>query len=119
MHLVHKSGDGALAVLGVMINEGAHNSDFDNVWNNLPLHAGDHKDVGVVMKALELLPASKGYTTYSGSLTTPPCSEGVTWLLLNDPIEISKKQIDAFSKIIEANNRPVQPLNGRSLEAAK
>ncbi len=119
MHLVHKSKDGALAVVGVMINQGRHNANFDNAWNNLPTHAGDHKDVGVVMKAVELLPKQKKYTTYSGSLTTPPCSEGVTWLVLNDPIEMSKAQIDAFGAIIEANNRPVQPLNRRSLTAVK
>jgi carbonic anhydrase len=117
MHLVHKSKDGALAVVGVMINEGSHNSDFDNAWNNLPAHAGDHKDVGVVMKAVEMLPKSRKYTTYSGSLTTPPCTEEVTWLVLNEPIEMSKAQIEAFSKIIHANNRPVQPLNKRSLKA--
>ncbi|MEE9543307.1 MAG: carbonic anhydrase family protein [Thermodesulfobacteriota bacterium] len=119
MHLVHKSEDGALAVVGVMINEGAHNANFDNAWNNLPVHSGDHKDVGVVMKAVELLPESKKYTTYSGSLTTPPCSEGVTWLVLNDSVEMSKSQIEAFGEIIHANNRPVQPLNRRPLKAAK
>ncbi len=119
MHLVHKSEDGALAVVGVMIEEGKHNANFDNAWNNLPLHAGDHKDVGVVMKAAKLLPKSKKYTTYSGSLTTPPCSEGVTWLVLNEPIKMSKKQIKAFGDIVEANNRPVQPVNKRSLKAAK
>ncbi len=119
MHLVHKSKDGALAVVGVMIEEGGHNANFDNAWNNLPLHAGDHKDVGVVMKAAELLPESKKYTTYSGSLTTPPCSEGVTWLVLNESIEMSKKQIKAFGDIVEANNRPVQPVNDRALRAVK
>lgn len=119
MHLVHKSNEGALAVVGVMINEGRHNSSFDNAWNNLPLNSGDHKDVGVVMKALELLPKSKKYTTYSGSLTTPPCSEGVTWLLLNEPIAMSEKQIAAFAKIVEHNNRPVQPVNNRVLKADK
>ncbi len=119
MHLVHKAEDGALGVVGVMIEEGKHNSNFDNAWNNLPAHAGDHKDVGVVMKAAELLPKSKKYTTYSGSLTTPPCTEGVTWLVLNEPIEMSKKQIEAFGHIVEQNNRPVQPVNRRSLKSAK
>jgi carbonic anhydrase len=119
MHLVHKAADGSLGVVSVMIDEGRHNSNFDNVWNNLPLHAGDHKDVGVVMKAAQLLPDSKKYTTYSGSLTTPPCSEGVTWLVLNEPIEMSKKQIEAFGKIVEKNNRPVQPVNGRTLRVVK
>lgn len=119
MHLVHKSKEGALAVVGVMIEEGGHNANFDNAWNNLPLHAGDHKDVGVVMKAVELLPKSRKYTTYSGSLTTPPCSEGVTWLVLNESIEMSEKQIKAFGDIVEANNRPVQPVNDRALRAVK
>ncbi|MBE9532271.1 MAG: carbonic anhydrase family protein [Proteobacteria bacterium] len=119
MHLVHKAADGALAVVGVMIEEGKHNSSFDNAWHNLPAHSGDHKDVGVLMKAAELLPKSKGYTTYSGSLTTPPCTEGVTWLVLNESIHLSKKQIEAFAHIVEHNNRPVQPVNKRSIKSAK
>jgi carbonic anhydrase len=119
MHLVHKADDGALGVVGVMIEEGRHNANFDNAWNNLPQHAGDHKDVGVVMKAASLLPDSRKYTTYSGSLTTPPCSEGVTWLVLNEPVKMSAKQIERFAKIVEKNNRPVQPVNGRSLRAVK
>jgi len=119
MHLVHKSSDGALAVVGVMIREGAHNANFDNAWSNLPANAGDHKDIGVIMKAAMLLPKSKKYTTYSGSLTTPPCSEGVTWLVLNEPVEMSKDQIEAFGAIIHANNRPIQPLNRRPLKVVK
>ncbi len=116
MHLVHKSADGALAVVGVMIISGPHNSAFDNVWAFLPHEVGS-RDAGVLVDAEGLLPAKRGYTTYSGSLTTPPCTEGVTWLVLNDPVTMSAKQINAFGEIFKGNNRPVQPLNRRSLSA--
>ncbi len=116
MHLVHKSADGALAVVGVMIISGPHNPAFDNVWAFLPHDVGSH-DAGVLISAESLLPSSRGYTTYSGSLTTPPCTEGVTWLVLNDPVTMSAKQINAFGEIFKGNNRPVQPLNRRSLTA--
>ena len=114
MHLVHKSSDGALAVVGVMIISGPHNSAFDNVWSFLPHEAGS-RDVGVLIDAEGFLPDSRGYTTYSGSLTTPPCTEGVKWFVLNDPVTMSAKQINAFGDIFHGNNRPVQPRNGRTL----
>lgn len=117
MHLVHKSDKGALAVIGVMVKEGKHNSNFDNVWVLLPSEKGPAKDYGVLIKARYLLPASKAYTTYTGSLTTPPCTEGVTWLLMNEPVEMSAQQIETYRAIYHGNNRPVQPLHGRTLKS--
>ena len=114
MHLVHQSADGALAVLGVLIAEGAKNSAFEPIWSNLPDEPGetwhlDHLSVNVD----DLLPAGHGTYRYSGSLTTPPCSEGVSWFVVVEPIELSAEQIGAFTSIFSGNNRPVQPLHDR------
>jgi len=116
MHLVHKNDKGALAVIGVFIDEGAHNKAYERIWAHLPAHAGDSERARAIFNPAELLPANtKSYTTYPGSLTTPPCSEIVTWLVLNEPVQMSAEQIDAFRKIVDNNNRPVQPLNDRTL----
>jgi carbonic anhydrase len=114
MHLVHKTESGKLAVIGVFIEEGPHNAAFDPIWNNLPKQRGvethyPHVNVDVD----KLLPASRASYRYDGSLTTPPCSEGVRWIVMTTPIQLSAEQIKAFTAIIHDNNRPSQPLNGR------
>jgi len=114
MHLVHKSSAGKLAVIGVLIEQGAHNAAFEPIWSNLPKTKGveshfEHVKVNVD----DLLPQARTTYRYDGSLTTPPCSEGVKWFVMTTPVELSAAQIAAFTAIIEANNRPVQPLNGR------
>jgi carbonic anhydrase len=114
MHLVHKSADAKLAVVGVLIEEGAHNAAFDPIWSNLPAQKGvetHYPHVNVDVDAL--LPAKRSSYRYDGSLTTPPCSEGVTWVVMTTPIQLSADQIQAFTKVIHDNNRATQPLNGR------
>ncbi len=116
MHLVHKSASGSLAVIGVLIEEGAHNAAFDPVWSNLPNAKGveshfEHVKVDVD----DLLPKTLTTWRYDGSLTTPPCSEGVKWLVMTTPIQLSPAQIAAFTALVKDNNRPVQPLNGRAI----
>ena len=116
MHLVHKAADGSLAVIGVFIEEGSHNGAFDPVWANLPKEKGietHFEDVTVDVDAL--LPARPTTYRYDGSLTTPPCSEGVKWFVMTEPIQLSSDQIGAFTALIEGNNRPLQPLNDRSI----
>ncbi len=114
MHMVHKSGDGALAVVGVFIEEGAHNAAFDPVWANLPTEKGVETHFqNVMVNVDDLLPESRTTYRYDGSLTTPPCSEGVKWLMMTTPIQLSTEQIGMFTALIEGNNRPVQPLNDR------
>jgi carbonic anhydrase len=116
MHLVHKSADGRLAVVGVLIREGQRNAAFDPVWSRLPATKGAtvvHDSLTVTID--DLLPSARTAYRYDGSLTTPPCSEGVKWLVLTTPIELSPSQIIAFRRLIVGNNRPVQPLYGRSL----
>jgi carbonic anhydrase len=114
MHFVHKSPSGALAVIGVFIKQGAHNAAFDPIWSNLPTQKGleshfEHVQVNVD----DLLPHSHKSYRYDGSLTTPPCSEGVKWIVMKAPIQLSAEQIARFTALIKGNNRPVQPLNHR------
>lgn len=130
MHFVHKSEEGNLAVVGLLIESGDHNFAFDSVWAHLPAIRGETQRVEVdenfgINPFLMLLPDGQvtdegvqplsGYYHYDGSLTTPPCSQDVKWIVLTTPIEMSETQIAAFKAIIHDNNRPVQPLNGREL----
>lgn len=118
VHFVHRSADQALAVVGVMMNEGeTHSEAFANVFAHLTTEVTEHATPidGVTINAADMLPDEKTYYTYTGSLTTPPCSEGVRWLLLDTPITVSAAQIEAFSAIFELNARPVQPHNARDI----
>ncbi len=115
MHLVHQSADGGYAVVGVMINRGAENAAFAPVWNNLPAEEAEAQTVGgASVNASDLLPADPTYFRYNGSFTTPPCTEGVKWFLMSNPVELSDAQIASFEQIYDGNFRPVQPFNDRS-----
>jgi carbonic anhydrase len=115
LHLVHKDASGRVAVVGVMIVGGAHNPAYEPVLAHMPAEEGDPLTVsGTMANAGELLPAEQSYYRYNGSLTTPPCTEGVTWLVLATPIELSMSQIAAFQALYDHNYRPVQPLNERT-----
>lgn len=113
-HLVHKSADGKLAVIGILFNEGSENKSIKDIFANLPAKEGK-----VALKtnfdAASMLPSSLAYYNYAGSLTTPPCSEGVSFYILKTPVELSKDQLNAFKKIFKMNARPIQPLNGRKI----
>ena len=115
-HLVHQSAEGKLAVVAVLLTEGKANAALDPVFKSLPPTEGSKKELGANFDAAELLPAARGYFRYVGSLTTPPCSEGVRWQVLKQPVEVSKAQIAAFRKLYSMNARPVQPLNDRKVE---
>ncbi len=115
-HLVHQSDDGSLAVVGVLMNAGAENEIVSSIWSNIPPEEGVEKDAGVQINIADVLPDNKGYYNYTGSLTTPPCSEGVNWFVLGTPVEASQDQIDAFKKIFPKSVRPVQPANDRIIE---
>lgn len=117
MHLVHRDTDGRLAVVGVMIKEGAENATLKPVFDNLPPHHSDpHAVSGVSLNIAQALPADLSAWRYDGSLTTPPCSEGVRWHVLSNPITASAAQIGAFRALFETDARPVQPLNGRTIQ---
>jgi carbonic anhydrase len=115
VHFVHRSEAGSLAVVGVMITEGKENEALKSVFDNLPAAVGDPQPSDLMTDAAQIIPQNAGYYTYSGSLTTPPCTEGVRWLVLDQPIELSAAQIEAFGKLFELDARPVQPLNDRDL----
>jgi carbonic anhydrase len=119
MHLVHKADDGKLAVIGVLIEEGAANAAFEPVWTKLPKGKGDPRALGeLTVDVDQLLPQAREAYWYNGSLTTPPCSEGVRWFVLRTPIQLSKAQIQAFKEVMHGNNRPTQPLHGRKVTTA-
>lgn len=114
VHFVHADEGGNLAVIGVFVSEGAAHPTISRLWKDLPAEEGEDNDLDQPTSASDLLPASKDYYYYQGSLTTPPCSEGVRWLVMKEPIEMSAEQIAALKKAIGFdNNRPVQLINGR------
>jgi len=116
MHLVHKSADGKLAVVGVLVEEGAANTAFEPVWGKLPKDKGADRSLDAVSVDVDqLLPKHRTAYWYDGSLTTPPCSEGVKWFVMKTPIQLAAGQIQAFRDIIQGNNRPTQALNGRTV----
>ena len=116
MHLVHRNEEGTLAVIGVLIEQGADNAAFGPLWTNMPDTPGVTNSIeNATVDAGDLLPGDRQTYRYDGSLTTPPCSEGVKWNVLTTPIEMSESQIAAFKAVVHDNNRPVQPLNEREL----
>ncbi|MEK6531308.1 MAG: carbonic anhydrase [Deltaproteobacteria bacterium] len=115
VHFVHKDAKGDLAVIGVMINAGKENAAYKDIWANLPQKEGAEQKINATINATDLLPASRVFYRYAGSLTTPPCTEGVDWSVLKSPIEMSEAQIDAFKAIVKGNNRPVQSMHGRKI----
>ncbi|MDD2743606.1 MAG: carbonic anhydrase family protein, partial [Rhodocyclaceae bacterium] len=119
-HLVHKADDGALAVVAVLLERGQENPFIQTLWNNLPLE----KDTPVSPPALAidpqtLLPASRDYYTYMGSLTTPPCTEGVLWLVMKQPVQVSADQVAIFSRLYPNNARPIQPAANRLIKEGR
>ncbi len=111
-HLVHKAADGQLGVIGVLMSEGAANPALTPVWQHLPQDEGKASGSATV-DIMSMLPADKTYYNYSGSLTTPPCSEGVNWNVLKNTASVSSAQVDAFTRAFPKSARPVQPLNDR------
>jgi carbonic anhydrase len=113
-HLVHADKDGHLAVVAILFNEGPANPLIASLWQGIPSKVGEKHELPEPLNAVQLLPSDREYYRFAGSLTTPPCSEGVTWLVVRKPVTASKEQIAAFSKAVGfANSRPVQPLNAR------
>src|SRR4029077_17711887 len=97
-HLVHADANGNLAVVAVLFKEGTANLLIDTLWNNIPSQKERAHDVpSVSVQAQDLLPSDRGYFTYAGSLTTPPCTEGVTWYVLKGHTTISPEQVAAFA----------------------
>ena len=114
LHFVHADKQGALAVVGVLIEEGKEHPVLKKLWSFMPEHVGETSIKPIGIEETNLLPTTQDYFAYGGSLTTPPCSEGVKWIVLKTPIEASAEQIATFKKRVgQANNRPLQPRNAR------
>lgn len=117
VHLVHKDPEGRLAVVAVLLDRGGPAQPLvQTVWNNLPLEKGSEVAVRGDIDMNHLLPADRRYFTYMGSLTTPPCSEGVLWLVLQQPVPVAQDQIGVFSRLYPMNARPVQQASGRLIK---
>lgn len=117
MHFVHRAEDGALAVVGVLIEEGTENPSLAPLWEQLTRAPGTQATVRIPPEFAEHLFSGEatGAYHYRGSLTTPPCSEGVSWYIRRTPTQLSKDQIAAFTAEYNHNNRPVQALGDRTL----
>ena len=119
-HLVHADQEGKLAVVAVLLQKGEDNPLVQRLWINLPKEKEKEEVLDrVQIDVDELLPADRSYYTFPGSLTTPPCSENVTWFVLKHPITVSTAEIEQFSRLYQHNVRPTQPLFGRVVLESK
>ncbi len=119
-HLVHKNAEGQLAVVSVLLEPGVANALINKVWTYMPLDTGDRVRLPAgLIDMNELLPKDQRYYQFMGSLTTPPCTEGVLWLVLKQPATVSREQLKLFSQLFPNNARPVQPVNGRTVRDAQ
>jgi carbonic anhydrase len=114
-HFVHADSKGNLAVIAVMYEVGdKENKTMKKLWSQMPKEEGSKEALASQVRADDLMPADKDYYRFNGSLTTPPCSEGVVWLVLKNPVTISKEQLKQFTEVIgHPDNRPVQDTNAR------
>src|SRR5215469_1339443 len=116
LHIVHQDTSNNYAVLGVFMDEGAENKTLKAIWSAMPFkETGEKTITGIWINVADLLPAARGYYEYTGSLTTPPCSQSVRWLVLSQSIALSSAQIATFRRAFPMNARPVQPLNSRTI----
>lgn len=115
-HLVHKDLDGRLAVVAVLIERGGAHPVVQQVWNSLPLEQNEAMVGPQPLDPALLLPQDKRYYTYMGSLTTPPCSEGVLWMVMKQPVSLSDEQLAIFARLYPMNARPVQSASGRLIK---
>lgn len=116
VHFVHKAADDSVAFLGVFFTPGVENPVLATIMQDDP---GKEKDITCThtVKLDTLLPPVKGFFHYSGSISSPPCTEGVSWFVMQDPLEVSDAQKTAYQmKFGGTTNRPIQPLNGRVID---
>jgi carbonic anhydrase len=115
LHLMHQGTDGAIVGVAVFLKAGTSNSLVQQIWDHMPAREGQQAVPGLKLNPGELLPRDKAYYSYLGSVTAPPCTEGVTWYVLKEPVEIAQQQIEAFAALYPHDARPPQPLNGRKI----
>jgi carbonic anhydrase len=119
VHLEHKDMDGKLVELAILVEPGKPNSVVQTIWNNMPLEKNDTVQPPGTIDLNQILPASRQYYTYMGSLTTPPCTEGVLWIVFKQPIQLSQDQISIFSRMYPLNARPIQNSAGRLIKESE
>jgi len=117
-HFVHMDADGEIAVVAVMFETGAANPELEKIWQQMPEKIGETAPLKSNVALSGLLPKNLTHYRFSGSLTTPPCTEGVRWLVIKQPQTLSEQQLEKFQHVLHhANNRPVQSLHGRVIVA--
>jgi carbonic anhydrase len=119
VHLTHKSADGKLVMLAVRMVEdrGSPNAVLAMLWPHLPKNAGTTEKVTEMVNAGGFLPTDRGYWTFMGSLSTPPCTEGVRWFVFEEELTVSREQLRAFEAMFRISSRPLQDTHGRRIEA--
>ena len=114
VHFVHTDNEGNFAVIAVMYTLGNEHAELEKIWQQMPTEAGKKVGMASQVRADHLMPENKEYYRFNGSLTTPPCTEGVLWMVMKNPVPVSEAQIKQFVKTLKRpNNRPVQPVNAR------
>jgi carbonic anhydrase len=121
VQFLHKSADGQLAILAVRLleNQDAPNAVLATLFAQLPRKAGETVKINDMVNPGGLLPVDRAYWTYTGSMTTPPCTEGVRWYVIQQPITISRTQLNNYVPLFHINTRPLQDAHGREIEASK
>ena len=115
-HFVHKNPKGDLAVVALLFEYGPENKVIQRLWEKIPENAGEKAKIEPTFRPYDLLPDKRDYYRFNGSLTTPPCSEGVRWIVLKSHATVSRQQVERFKKVMHhPNNRPVQPINARPI----
>jgi carbonic anhydrase len=119
VHLLHQSADGKLAILAIRMTEDVSNPNatLSVLWQHLPKTAGHSEKVTEPVNPAGLFPADRGYWTYTGSLTTPPCTEGVRWFVFEQELALSRDQLRAYAALFRINTRAIQDTHGRRIEA--
>jgi carbonic anhydrase len=119
-HFVHRNADGDLAVVGVFLEPGAENAFYAPIFAHLPATKGEPERVDDVrVDATDLLPGVESHWRYDGSLTTPPCTEQVKWMVMNTPVAVGSEQIASFTALYSGNARPTQAMNERTFQMAE
>jgi carbonic anhydrase len=116
IHLVHRDEEGRQAIVALLLERGLAQKTVQMVWNNLPLEKYEIVKPSIALDAADLLPLQREYYTYMGSISTPPCSEGVLWMVMKQPVQLAPAQMALFSRLYPYNARPTQPSSGRIIK---
>jgi carbonic anhydrase len=119
-HFMHKSNDGKIVGVAVLLKAGSANATVQQLWDHMPETESKEQEIaGVEVNPAGLLPHDTTYYMYMGSITAPPCTEDVTWFVLKTPVDVSAEQITAFARLYPHDVRPIQPLNGRMVKESR